>query len=419
MAEDQNAIATKAQEIKASKPTKASHKRAKRKSRRTSASPKKSFDDSGKGRGVRSFPASTFQDALVLAEAFQKFAAGQLKVRKLTLFDKIGKSPDSGPSRQLITNSSRYGLTKGGYQAEFLELTPNGSLASGDDVPAPTKLQARFDLAIKNIEPFNLLYERCKGAKMPSKEFLIDALKESQADDIALSECVDTFILNAQFLGLLRTIAGSERLITVEHGLEEASKSNGLSRPEAPGVVEEGRQSPAAPVPEGYGSICFYITPIGSEGSEQRKHADFFMEYVVAPALKEFDLRVVRADQIGKPGMIGKQVLEHILHARLVIADLSFHNPNVFYELCLRHATRLPTVQIIRASEGVPFDIEQYRTVKIDTKDLYSFLPKLQTYISDIANQVRMALKDPDAVDSPVSMYYPSLRLSWGAEQKS
>ena len=137
------------------------------------------------------------------------------------------------------------------------------------------------------------------------------------------------------------------------------------------------------------------------------------MEYVITPALKEFSLKLIRADQIGKPGMIGKQVLEHILHARLVIADLSFHNPNVFYELCLRHATRLPTVQIIRASEAVPFDIDQYRTVKIDTRDLYGFVPKLQTYTSEIANQVRTVLKDADAVDSPVSMYYPGLRLTW------
>jgi hypothetical protein len=111
--------------------------------------------------------------------------------------------------------------------------------------------------------------------------------------------------------------------------------------------------------------------------------------------------------------MIGKQVLEHILKARLVIADLSFHNPNVFYELCLRHATRLPTVQVIRASEGIPFDIDQYRTIKINTKDLYGFLPKLQTYTSEIANQVRGALKDADAVDSPISMYYPSLKITW------
>jgi hypothetical protein len=70
--------------------------------------------EAAKTRAIRNFPASTFQDALVLADAFQKYAAGQTRVRKLTIFDKIGKSPDSGPSRQLITNSSRYGLTKGG-----------------------------------------------------------------------------------------------------------------------------------------------------------------------------------------------------------------------------------------------------------------------------------------------------------------
>jgi hypothetical protein len=71
--------------------------------------------------------------------------------------------------------------------------------------------------------------------------------------------------------------------------------------------------------------------------------------------------------------MIGKQVLEHVLRSKLVIADLSFHNPNVFYELCLRHATRLPTVQLIRANERIPFDIDQYRTIKIDTGDVYAF----------------------------------------------
>jgi hypothetical protein len=419
MAEEARASA-EAEQSEPAKPRRSAGKKGRRRVAKKAAQSKDGNGEGGKGRGVRSFPASTFQDALVLAEAFQKFAAGQTRVRKLTLFDKIGKSPDSGPSRQLITNSSRYGLTKGGYQAEFLELTPEGVLASADDVPAPKKLQARFDLAIKGIEPFNLLYERCKGAKMPNKEFLIDALRESHPDESAYSECVDTFILNAQFLGLLRTIAGSERLITIEHGLEEAGKAVGLSQLSSTDLVKSDDTVPAtSAVAGGYEAVCFYITPIGADESEQRKHADFFMEYVITPALKEFDLKLVRADQIGKPGMIGKQVLEHILHARLVIADLSFHNPNVFYELCLRHATRLPTVQIIRASESIPFDIDQYRTVKIDTKDLYSFLPKLQTYTSEIANQVRMALKDPDSVDSPVSMYYPSLKLTWKTELKT
>lgn len=299
-------------------------------------------------------------------------------------------------------------------------MTPEGNLASAEDVATPKKLKARFGLAIKNIEPFNFLYDRFKGQKFPSKEFLLDALKEfdSNSDEASLSECVDTFIINATFLGLLRTMAGSQRLITIDHALEEAGKVTGSqvvtssSSPSQSGDTST-VEPVATPLLDGYESICFYITPIGPEDSEQRKHSDFFMEYIVTPALKEFGLKLVRADQIGKPGMIGKQVLEHILNARLVVADLSFHNPNVFYELCLRHATRQPTVQVIRSSENIPFDIDQYRTVKIDTSSVYGLYPKLQTYVSEIANQVRMALKNPDSVDSPVSMYYPSLKLKW------
>ena len=110
-----------------------------------------------------------------------------------------------------------------------------------------------------------------------------------------------------------------------------------------------------------WSKICFYITPIGEEDSEERRHSDLFLNSIVEPALEEFDLKVVRADQIGKPGMITSQVIEHVLKSRLVIADLSFHNPNVFYELCLRHVCRLPTVQIIRKADRIPFDLDQFR----------------------------------------------------------
>jgi hypothetical protein len=57
------------------------------------------------------FPASSFEEALTIPNAIQKHASGD-KVRRLTLFDQMGKSPDSGASRQLIVNSIKYGLTR-------------------------------------------------------------------------------------------------------------------------------------------------------------------------------------------------------------------------------------------------------------------------------------------------------------------
>jgi hypothetical protein len=116
---------------------------------------------------------------------------------------------------------------------------------------------------------------------------------------------------------------------------------------------------------------------------------------------------------MGKPGMIGKQVIQHILHARLVIADLSFHNPNVFYELCLRHATRLPTAQVQRAVDKIAFDLNLYRTIQIETRDPYTLLPKIQTYIAEIATQLRRALQDSESGDNPISLYYASAKLTW------
>lgn len=155
------------------------------------------------------------------------------------------------------------------------------------------------------------------------------------------------------------------------------------------------------------------FTPIGQPSSEERQHADFMLEYVIKPAVEEFGLNVVRADQMGKPGMIGKQIIEQILKARLVIADLSFHNPNVFYELCLRHTTRLPTVQIKREVDKIPFDLNQYNTISIETRNAYALLPKIQTYVSQVATHVRRALEDSDTGDNPISLYYPSAKLTW------
>lgn len=134
-----------------------------------------------------------------------------------------------------------------------------------------------------------------------------------------------------------------------------------------------------------------------------------FLESIVEPALKTLGLIVKRADQIDKPGTITRQIIEYIFKSKLVIADLSYHNPNVFYELALRHSFRLPTVQIIRKADRIPFDLNQTRTIVIDTSDIYTLVPKIEVYRSEIANQVRQALNDPDSVDNPITNVFPKL----------
>jgi hypothetical protein len=153
--------------------------------------------------------------------------------------------------------------------------------------------------------------------------------------------------------------------------------------------------------------VCFIVSPIGADGSEQRQHANLVLGSLIEPALQELGLKPVRADQISKPGLITGQVIEHIAKAALVIADLSFANPNVYYELALRHAARRPVVQITRSSDKLPFDVGQYRTVTIDMTNIYTLVPQLDLHRQEIARQCRAALNEGVPSLTQLSLFYP------------
>ena len=224
------------------------------------------------------------------------------------------------------------------------------------------------------------MYDQYKGKRVPSHEVMKDLLQESTLTIPNPQECIDTFIVNAKYLGLLSTIAGAETLLPIDHVLDNPSalarSASTVVAPRAPSTVP--LSAPVASGKTAWSKICFYIAPIGDEGTELRKHSDMFLGSLLEPALKDFNLRsdVVRADKIGEPGMIPSQVIEHIMRAALVVVDMSYHNPNVFYEMALRHACRLPIVQITRKADKLPFDVNQMRTVVVDTSDIYALVPR-------------------------------------------
>lgn len=367
-----------------------------------------------RGRTQRTYPAAPFEEAMELALAVQQHGAGQ-RIRRLRLFDLLERSPDSGTSRQMVTNSARYGLTRGNYSSEWIELTPQGHAATSDDVPERERVRTRFTLSIEQIPAFKNLYDRLTNSRLPAKSIIADLLREEGMSVEDASECVDIFLLNAKFVGVLQSLAGAERILPLDHVLDGLATApprvpgGPLAAPRAPrrtpAEEEVGVQAVGPAAGGSWDRICFYVTPIGEEGSEQRQHADLFLGSIIEPALEEFDLNVVRADRIAEAGMISRQIIEHIMHARLVIADLSFHNPNVFYELALRHMTGKPTIQVIRASERLPFDVEPVRTIRIDTSSIYTLVPQLEVHRSAITSQVRRALENPEAVDSPVTPF--------------
>jgi hypothetical protein len=111
---------------------------------------------------------------------------------------------------------------------------------------------------------------------------------------------------------------------------------------------------------------CFIIGPIGEREDEIRVHADKVLKYIIQPCemLKKLDYGdPIRADKLPDPGRITPQIVEKLKTADLVIADLTFGNPNVYYELSLRHALGKRAIHICHEGTRPSFDIVDNRTI--------------------------------------------------------
>jgi len=163
--------------------------------------------------------------------------------------------------------------------------------------------------------------------------------------------------------------------------------------------------------------ICFVISPIGEEESETRKRSDTVLKYIITPPVELLGYDVVRADNIAEPGIITTQIIQHIVDADLVVADLTDRNPNVFYELALRHAIRKPLVQLIKKGEVIRFDIAATRIIQFDilSLDNVEFVKK------EITKQVKSLESGKSDADNPisVSLDLKTLKASGNPEQRS
>ena len=386
----------------------AAKKRAKR------ISPPASTGRAGRRRGRKPYPTLAFEETLKLAQGIMKHAAGH-PVRRLTLLQQMKMDAGSRTTRDLISNSVKYGLTQGHHSADELKLTEKGRIIVSSTSRQRERQQVIFELAIEGIDEFSRLYQKFKGHPMPSLEVMQDELEE--LDLVDRRQCVDLFVGNSKFVGLLRTIDGAQHILSIEDALDELARE----KPTTDGIAVNGKaqvsEEPADTTGVDFERVCFFIAPIGDDKSEkegekeQRKHSDMIFTAFVRRALEEQNLEVVRADKISKPGMISGQIIESVLKSRLVVADLSFHNPNVFYELCLRHVIGKPTVHIIRKGDKIPFDIGNFRTIEIAMDDKYQLVAELDSYRAEIANQVRQVLVAGHSRDNPILTFCPSARF--------
>ena len=115
------------------------------------------------------------------------------------------------------------------------------------------------------------------------------------------------------------------------------------------------------------GKSCFVVSAFGANADEQRRHKQV-LRHLVQKVLGD-RFRVIRADEIDDEGLITNQIIEHLIDDDLVVADLTGLNPNVFYEIAVRHAARKPIVHLITSDQEIPFDVANMRAIQYALDD--------------------------------------------------
>ncbi len=313
------------------------------------------------------FPRYTLEQALRLPTAIKELHGGNPwepdELRKA-----IGSGVGGNAFFYLTTASRDYGLTIGTRDTDSISLADLGRnivYAPNSEVEHQLKIKAFL-----NVDVFKRVLEYYKGSNLPEMKYLGNTLeKEFSLLPETHEDFSKLFRENCQYLGI----------------------TSG-----APAVEAEttGSTTPAAPTPgtvtlaEAGGSAlkAFVIMPFVER--DQKHSLGFFQEVLrslITPAAKDSKFTVKTANRQGSD-LIQSTIVNDLLEADLVIADLTEHNPNVMFELGMRMAEDKPVVLIKAQGTGPLFDVDNMLRVFEYNPNLWATtiekdLPNLRDFI--------------------------------------
>ena len=330
-------------EIPFSEPIKASpeerkpakKKRSSPKKRARGAKPKQ---DAKRGGRARPFPAETLEEALRVPTSLKEFNAGNAWTPA-----EVGKAlgvAARGNKLWYLTASARdYGLTLGTRDTESIELAPIGRDLLYAASPKDEREAAWR--AFFNVEVFKLVYEYYKGGPLPDLKYLQNTL---EATFKVPTEHHDDFV----------RIFSANAIFAERYGSKPDSLNGGAAQTGSPAT-----HSIVVGEPKGKTTlVAFVIMPFIEKS--QTYSMGFFEEVLrnlITPAAVAAGFKVETAKREGSD-VIQSTIVNQLLAADLVLADLSEHNPNVLFELGLRMAFEKPTTLIRARGTAAIFDVD-------------------------------------------------------------
>ncbi|HEX3694295.1 MAG TPA: hypothetical protein VH374_02805 [Polyangia bacterium] len=357
-------------------------------------------------------PRRTLEDAILIAKTLHDTYAG--KSATTEELSQTAVLPKTNATKYLFWAAQAYRIISKEDGKQTYSLAETGRKIVSPNYPEE-KLEG-IRKAVLTPTLLSKFFSDYDGHPLPAAEFFPNVLKNKfnvPADRVP--EAMTIIVKNGRFAGFLEDgPAGAEPIVRLGGAavpaVKDESEAGALAElPATPSGVEVSQVA--------WSKTCFYITPIGDEGTEIRKHADMMLKHLIEPVAtaKEFGFEVVRADRIERSGLITRQIFEYLVRSRLCIADLSFANPNAFYELGVRHVCRRPAIQIIRKSDRIPFDVSQGRTIKIDTSDVYTVVDRIESAKRELAEHIRHIVnnsQEDSGDENPINVYLPGLKVT-------
>lgn len=284
----------------------------------------------------------------------------------------VGLGSPAGPFGVEISSALKYGFLE---QVGAGHIQPSVLAKKVLRPQSPNDTIDGYRQAVMSAPDISEVYQHYRGENLPDDQFLRNTVVETYkipAD--SFQEFKQVFLESLETAELITKHGDKIRVTDVASGDAAApTQSDRLKKLERATNV-------------GANDSCFVMQPFAAPLGD-------YYEKIYRPAIEKAGLRPVRADaDIFATGKIMDQVWSGINAAKVLVAELTSRNPNVFYELGLAHAMKKPVVLVSAKEEDVPFDLQHIRVIYYDMSDPF-WGNKL---IEKVAENILSAIQNPE-----------------------
>ena len=297
------------------------------------------------------FPKCSLEECVRVAQAIEEKNAGKLipagELVKLVGFHQA----NDWRFLDLLRSANMFGVIDGVGETATVALTK-----IGEDIVAPSSSDQRRQAlrkAFETVEVFKGVADYYAGKKIPEDEYFSNTLvREFHIPRERVEKFIDVFTKSLNYL-----TSFGDAPFTVQKE-QKGEKSVRLSAPTAApshGVLLKDRQRE-------FLDTCFVLMPFGG-------WYDTYYKDVYCGAIKAAGFEPFRADDLFHSGSVMEQIWEQICDSKVLLAEVTGKNANVFYELGLAHSRGQPVVILTGNLDDVPFDLRHLRVVVYDVRD--------------------------------------------------